>query len=182
MVVDYLRDQQHWDPWTFREVMHVYHIIWPVHLLGFGAKVTSCNEISDFLAKTFEEFQHNNYHCLYVPRMCGKNFLTLCSRHYGNISFQCWPSLFRFQCSTSLFTRHFVPVVERDVSPLLWLVIEGQCSVGLLDSVLFQPSCQCAGLWNKPLSGRAVSGLKYSWRWNWAGCETKCLPRCYKCP
>ena len=53
MVVDYHRDQQHRDPWTFREVMPVYHTIQPVHLLGFWAKVTSCNELSDFLAKMF---------------------------------------------------------------------------------------------------------------------------------
>jgi hypothetical protein len=54
MVADYHRDQQHGVPWTFQEVMPVYHIIRPVNLLGFWTKVTKCNELSEFPAKIFE--------------------------------------------------------------------------------------------------------------------------------
>jgi len=54
MVVYYHRDQQHRDPWTFQEIIPVYHIICPVNLFGFGAKITSYNKLSEFLANMFE--------------------------------------------------------------------------------------------------------------------------------
>jgi hypothetical protein len=75
---DYHRDQQHKTPWTFQEVMPVYHILHPVNLFGFWAKVTSCNELSEFPAKMFE-VKCMFYFSIaliiaYMPQGCVKKF------------------------------------------------------------------------------------------------------------
>jgi len=73
----------------------------------------------------------------------------------------------------------FIPVVERVVSPLLWLVIEGQCSAGLLDSTLLTllsvfRSMEYTIIWSRSFRFVILVALELG--------ETKCLPQCYQCP